>query len=617
MCALAPTARAAGQAPPQTPGAGVVAGQVIDDTAKQPVGGAVVTLSAVAGAGQPPIPAAQARRGVAVANADGRFVFRDVPAGAYTLSATMNNYSPGATGRRRPSGPSSTFTLAASQRITDAVIAVWRLSSISGTLTDDRGEPAVGVSVWAMRRVLAADGPEWSFTGGTVEATDDRGFFRLSGLAPGTYTVQVRGSTQTNPVAVVAAWRAATNAQGPVGGNPFAGRPRAAMESGAINIERGGFEVDGWQVKTSIGAPQPLPGPKGTVLVHPTTYYGNTTSAADARVITLAAGEDRAGVDLVLPLVTGQRISGALYGPDGPAAGHGVRLDPPVGYSTTDAQGRFALLGIPPGNYTLRAYRVPVDPVMLMRMTGEQPPADAGPPAPSLFVETPITVGASAIDNLSLTLAPGATLSGRVEFAGTKTPPTAEQIGRMALTLRASDAGPSQPTRFDSSGTFRTAGHAAGRYLISVTPPAPGWTLSSMRVRGVEVAGRDLALEHQDLSNIVITFVDTVITLNGLVTSDDASISPEATVVVMPADVAAWIRSGISPLRIASTTTSVSGVYQLTVSLPGDYLLVAVPPEVEPEVTPEFAARFAAGATRVSLAAGETKAQPLTLRRPR
>jgi hypothetical protein len=85
----------------------------------------------------------------------------------------------------------------------------------------------------------------------------------------------------------------------------------------------------------------------------------------------------------------------------------------------------------------------------------------------------------------------------------------------------------------------------------------------------------------------------------------------------MPADVAAWIRSGMSPLRIASTTTSVSGVYQLTVSLPGDYLLVAVPPEVEPEVTPEFAARFAAGATRVSLAAGETQAQPHTLRRPR
>jgi hypothetical protein len=351
--------------------------------------------------------------------------------------------------------------------------------------------------------------------------------------------------------------------------------------------------------------------------VHPTTYYGNTTSAADARVITLAAGEDRAGVDLVLPLVTGQRISGALYGPDGPAAGHGVRLDPPVGYSTTDAQGRFALLGIPPGNYTLRAYRVPVDPVMLMRMTGEQPPADAGPPAPSLFVETPITVGASAIDNLSLTLAPGATLSGRVEFAGTKTPPTAEQIGRMALTLRASNDGPSQPTRVDSSGTFRTAGHAAGRYLLNVTPPAPGWTLSSIRARGLDVAGQALVIEHEDLSNIVVTFTDTVITLNGLVTSDDSSVSPEATVVVMPADVAAWIRSGMSPLRIASTTTSVSGVYQLTVSLPGDYLLVAVPPEVEPEVTPEFAARFAAGATRVSLAAGETKAQPLTLRRPR
>jgi hypothetical protein len=85
----------------------------------------------------------------------------------------------------------------------------------------------------------------------------------------------------------------------------------------------------------------------------------------------------------------------------------------------------------------------------------------------------------------------------------------------------------------------------------------------------------------------------------------------------MPADVAAWIRSGMSPLRIASTSTSVNGAYQLTVPLPGDYLVVAIPPEISPEVTPEFAARFAAGGTRVSLAAGDSKTLPLTLRRPR
>jgi Carboxypeptidase regulatory-like domain len=616
LCGLSQAASARAQAPAPVRGTGVVAGQVIDETTRQPVGGAVVTLTAVAAPGQPAIPAAQARRGAAVANAEGRYVFRDVPAGAYALAATMNNYSPGATGRQRPGGPSGTFTLGDDARLTDVVVSMWRLASISGTVLDDRGEPAIGVSVWALRRVLTPDGNGWSFTGGTVESTDDRGHFRLAGLSPGIYTVSVRSSTQTNSVAGVATWRAAMSNQGLVGGNPFRGRPREAMESGAINIERGGFEVDGWQAKTSIGGPQPLPGPDGTVRVHQTSFYGGTTVPKDAQAITIAAGEDKLNIDLTLPLVAGQRVSGVLYGPTGPAGGHGVRLEPPAGYSTTDPQGRFVFLGIPPGTYTVRAYRVPVDPEMLMRMTGERPAADAGPPAPSLFASLVITVGAGPVDNLALTLEPGARLAGRVVFDGTATPPTPEQIGRMAITLRTLEADAGQ-MRIDSSGTFQTPGYAAGRYLINVAPPTSAWTLASIRARGIDVAGQALVLEREDVTDIVITFTDKVITLNGTVTSEQSTMPGGATVVVMPVDVTAWVTSGMSPRRVVTTTASATGAYQVTIPLAGDYLVVAVPPDVAPDVDPEFAARFAASAVRVSFAAGDTKTQPLTMRRPR
>jgi hypothetical protein len=352
------------------------------------------------------------------------------------------------------------------------------------------------------------------------------------------------------------------------------------------------------------------------VLVHPTVFYGNTTSPSDARVITLTPGEDRTGIDLTLSLVAGQRVSGTLYGPTGPAGGHGLRLMPPAGYATTDANGRFVLLGIPAGTYALRAYRVPVDPDLLMRMTGERPPADAAPPAPSLFADVSVTVGSSPVDNLALTLEPGATLAGRVVFEGTARPPTPEQIGRMALMLRTLEADAGQ-ARVDPSGTFQTPGYAAGRYLITVAPPTPGWTLASIRTRGIDVAGQALTLEREDVTDIVITFTDTIMTLSGSVSPGDPAMPPEATVVVMPADVNGWIAGGMSPRRVATTAASSTGAYQVTIPLPGNYLVVAVPPDVAPDVDPDFVARFAAGAVRVSFAAGESRTQSLTVRRPR
>ena len=78
------------------------------------------------------------------------------------------------------------------------------------------------------------------------------------------------------------------------------------------------------------------------------------------------------------------RVSGVLTGPDGPAANHGLRLWPvpandggyeiPIAYATTDSRGRFAFLGVPPGAYIIRAYRVqPTGPIFI-------PPTAGGPP---------------------------------------------------------------------------------------------------------------------------------------------------------------------------------------------------------------------------------------------
>jgi protocatechuate 3,4-dioxygenase beta subunit len=632
-------------APPPATGTALVAGQVIDATTRRPVGGPIVTLSAVTARPGPPatqpVPPASTRRGVAVADTDGRFVFRDVPAGSYALSATLEGYAPGATGRRRPGGPAQEFTVADGARVTDAVVTMWRLAAISGIVRDDRGEPAVGVTVWAMRRVMNAGRMELTFTGGTAEATDDRGHYRLANLMPGSYVVGIRMSTQSAAMSTVDAYQAAVTS----------GTTAAMMQdfsaTGALQIESTGLTVGDWRVAVSIGMPSPLPGPSGTLLVHPAAYYQSAASPGQANGLVLAAGDDRTGIDLVLPLVPGVRVSGVLTGLNGPAANHGMQLVPsgmpepvfdvPAAYATTDAAGRFAFLGVTPGNYVIRAYRVQ-SATPLMRPA---PPAAGAPPVsrienvspttgpapPPIFAETAVTVGASHVDGLSVTLQPGARVSGRVAFEGAAPPPADAQLQRIALGLRpvtgtvrgASAGSTGTDVRPAADARFTTSGYPPGRYTIYHGPlPATGtgglWELGSIRVNGVDVAGESFALGTADIDDVVVTFTDKIITLAGTVRAAETGAAADATVVAFPADYQRWLQTGMSPRRLGTAATTAAGSYQLRVTLPGDYLVVAVPAEIAPDVDRDFVTRFAASAVRVSLAFGDAKSQALTVR---
>jgi hypothetical protein len=94
---LAAGVSAYSQQPPVQPapaGTALLAGQVIDDTTKRPLGGVVVTLSLVSPPGRAGGPATNVRRAAAVSNAEGRFVFRDVPAGKFTVTSSLAGYAP-------------------------------------------------------------------------------------------------------------------------------------------------------------------------------------------------------------------------------------------------------------------------------------------------------------------------------------------------------------------------------------------------------------------------------------------------------------------------------------------------------------------------------------------
>ena len=618
---------------PQT-GTAVVAGRVMDMVTGKPVGGATVTLAtaaaapASAGPPAPPSPGAPSRRVVATANDDGWFVFRDVPAGTYTLTSTFPGFSPGGLGQRRPAGPSRPLTIADGAREVAFVVPMWTLSTISGTVRDDRGEPVVGVAVRVLRRQLnnSTGRIEMMYAGG--EVTDDRGQYRVIYLLPGTYAVSVSSGMRTNAVADVDAYYAAAAA------GTAAPLLRKFRESGVLNMSSSGLVVGEWQLSQSNGDPPAIPAANGTVLVHPPTFYPNARTGGEAGLITIAPGVFAYGIDLTLPLVSGMRVSGELSGPDGPAPNHALRLWPastpgagyeiPIAYAMTNSGGRFVFLGVPPGSYVIRAYRVqPTGPIFIPPTAGGPPGTrvesidPSATPLPSWFGELPVTVGASHVDGLVMRMQPGARVSGRIAFDGATPLPPAARLQQISISIRPQFAaidGPPNDARPNAQGQFASQGFAPGRYVVqSVTAPGPEWTLASIRFGAIDATVQPVTIGAEDIQDVVVTFTDRTITLTGDVRAAESGGAPEATVVLFPADIQGWVASGTSQRRTATAVTSPTGAYQLKVPLPGEYFVVAIPPDVSPDIDADFAKRFSAGAVRVSFAAGDSKTQPLTV----
>jgi hypothetical protein len=620
---------------PQATGTAVLAGRVVDDTTKQPLGGVVVTLTMV----NPPArlggPSTNTRRAGAVTNAEGRFVFRDVPAGRFTVTSTVAGYSPGAVGQMRPGGPSRPFDVADGARVTNLEVRQWRFSTVSGVVRDDLGDPLVGVSVWALRRSFTSGQPDLVFHGGMVEATDEQGRFRLSGLPPGIYAVAVMGSTQTHPSALV---RQVLQERAAAPSRPGVGVTREGLESGALQIERSGVEVDGWQASVFTGSPQPLPGPDGTLWVHPPTYYPGVTDPPAAVLLPLAPGVDRHGLDFSVPLIAGVRVAGVLRGPDGPAARNAVRLIPHSSDTTSlqstqraltgtaDDQGRFVLLGVPPGTYLLDAYRAPLSAAsarMFSSMTGEKidPPAS---PRPGVHARVPITVGTAHIDGITITMDPRASVSGRIVFSGPAPPSAAEHAQLVSVALVNVQTAARIDGRITPEGTFEMPDVPPGRYHVLGESRSPQWRVAAARTSDADLTAAALAISKDPVQDVTVTFTDKMMSLSGTVTDEAGKPAGDGSVVLMPANVKAWIAAGMPAQRTRVVPIDTDGTFQMPVDLPGEYVIVASPPDVLPQtmtipaaVDADFAMAYAPLGTKITIALGDARTQTLTIRRAR
>ena len=162
----------------------------------------------------------------------GNFRFAGLEPGLYQLNATLPGYVPevdpltGRPGATHRPGDSATLRLA-------------RGGVITGSVTDQQGEPLVALAVRALRvRDLDGSTPRTPFPISVEDRTDDRGVYRIYGLRPGTY-VLFAGGFSSSAFGPVAAY----------GGDTPTFFPSGTRDTAAEVTVRGGQEVQGIDIR--------------------------------------------------------------------------------------------------------------------------------------------------------------------------------------------------------------------------------------------------------------------------------------------------------------------------------------------------------------------------------
>lgn len=627
-------------------GTGLILGQIVDAGTGKGVSGAIVTLgSSIPVPSQigelveiGTTPAATGRR--VLTSADGRFLFRDLPKGRYALTATAPGFAPSTFGQGRPLAPGQTIDLDDAQRLGGVTLRAWKFGSIGGTVLDERGEPAVSVTVRCLKRVIAGGQPRFSPQGVTSVVTDDRGTFRSANLVPGDYVCGTTATAATVPLSALDV--------------SDSGQPGNANNSEAyrmLQASGGRGDSSGYHAGDLIVRMSPPPAAGARMMTYLTQYFPAALTTKDASIITLKPGEDRSGVDLQLRLVPAVQLSGRVAGPNGPAAFLGLVLFPATAAdlvsdgtaesarTISDAAGSFTFAGIAPGQYIIKVRMFPqpqssrgaaagstVDGAPVAPVDIGQAPAGSGtmgrggppppppPDEPSLWATVPVTVGETDVSGIAVTLRTGIRVSGRVEFTGARPQPVADAIQRMTIRMQTAEGRTSSPIpaegRAAADLTFRTTGYAGGRYVASVinTTVPGGWTLRSVTYNGKDISVDPVELADADITGVVMTFTDQATELSGTVTTRANTPDPASEVIVFPADSTAWRDVGVVARRWRDERVTPAGMFAMTGLPPGEYFVAAVAIDAPDDPRdPKVLQALMPSAMRVTLSDGEKK----------
>jgi hypothetical protein len=308
------------QAPPRDnqqvkSGTATLRGRVVAADSGQPLRKAQIRIISTVGPGTGQFP----ENRLATTDGSGRYEFKELPSGRYTLTATKGSYVSLQYGQLRPFEPGKPLEILDGQTIERIDFALPRGGVITGQIRDEVGEPIADVQVSAMRYQYTPAGRRL-MPSGRQASTNDIGEFRLFALMPGEYYVSATFRNQMFD---------------------------------AITDDRSGY------------AP---------------TYYPGTTDVAGAQRVTVGVGQTVTDISMVLSSTRTARVSGTAVDSQGrPLAGMVMALSRlgmfgggpfAITPNRIRPDGSFTISGLTPGDYTLQVQSQGPDP------TGEFATAD-------------------------------------------------------------------------------------------------------------------------------------------------------------------------------------------------------------------------------------------------
>ncbi len=533
-----------------------------------------------------------------VTDDEGRFGFQALPAGRYMLSASKQGYVTTAYGAKRPNRPGTALVLADGQHLTNLNVRMTRGGVISGILVDQNGEPFSGAQVSAMQNRFVGTGQRTLVPVGSGQ-TDDRGQYRIWGLAAGDYVISANAG--------------------------FASQMRDSEIARLTDadIKRAMSEVASGAARP--GSPSSTaadPGPRPRTVGYASVFYPGTPVAAQAVAIKLGVAEERTGVDFPLSLVPTAKVEGSVVVPEGMnpqsimlqiigSNPQGLMLDL-FRRSTPTAEGTFTFAGVAPGPYAIVAQAVPPAPPG-GRSTAPSPVSRQ----PSHWARADITIDGQDISGVSLTLQPGMVVAGRIQLEGTSAqPPDLSRIRINLLPVQASGEVSFGQLQIqpDATGSFSIAGVTPGRYRLMASIPSPrpdsAWQLKSSVMFGRDTLDSPVDL-REGTDSAVITFTDRTTELAGTIQDAGGQPAPEYHVVVFARDKAFWTAQS---RRIRTVRPAADGKYVMPNLPPGEYLMTAVT-DMEPGewFDPAFLEMLSRSAIALTIGDGEKKTQDLRL----